>query len=262
MKEKLSGFPFDWMCNLRIENSVIDKIKQNVQLKIASINWAEHRVEKFVKEDFSLVTEVDLYISDLIHDVAKKMNLNFFSEELQISMDRPCLILDPIDGTRELAKGIGECAISLSIHTKESDWAWIYNPFTGLDVRSDDIQANQRANIIAGKLLGLVSRSEFKKGIYDNFKCEDLDILPRGSIAFKLALLAAGACDFVYSRSSKNIWDIKAGTIICANRGIQVFHKGQEIEVGFEKRIQGDLLWCRGEYKEKIYSSIMKNSKM
>lgn len=244
---------------MKLETCVIDKIKQKVQMKIASINWAEHSVEKFVKDDFSLVTEVDLYISELVHEVAKEMKLNFFSEEQQDSIERPCLILDPVDGTRELAKGIGECAISLSIHTEDTSWGWIYNPFTGFEVSSDDVQLNKGSNALSGRLMGYVSRSEFKKGIYDKFECEELSIQPRGSIAFKLGLLAAGACDFVYSRSSKNIWDIKAGTIICEKRGIKVFHKGREIKIDFEKRIQGDLLWCREEYKEKIYNSLMKN---
>lgn len=248
------------MCNLKIENSVIDKIKENIQLKVASINWAQHSIEKFLKEDRSLVTEVDLYISDLIYEVAKDMGLNYFSEESQQSLERPCLIIDPVDGTRELAKGIGECAVSLSIHTEKSEWAWIYNPFTGFDIRSDDQQLMKNANFLSSKLLGFVSRSEFKNGVYDKFQCADIEILPRGSIAFKLGLLAAGACDFVYSRSSKNIWDIKAGTTICKQRGLRLYHRGEEVELGFEKRIQGDLLWCRPEYKERIYNSIVKNS--
>ncbi|MDD0854627.1 hypothetical protein HBN50_16055 [Halobacteriovorax sp. GB3] len=244
---------------MRLDQSVIEEIKTKVQKKIGEIDWTQRNFKKFEKEDRSLVTEVDLYISDLLHEVAKEAGLNFFSEEDQKSLVYPCMIVDPIDGTRELAKGIGECAISLSIHSHDSEWGWIYNPFTGFEIASDDIQQSKQANPLAmSKLVGLVSRSEHSRGKYLIDQVDDIEILPRGSIAFKLGLLAAGACDFVYSRTPKNIWDIKAGTLICKERGISLYQGSEEITLGIEKKIDGNLLWCRPEYKDSIQNSILK----
>ena len=50
-----------------------------------------------------------------------------------------------------------------------------------------------------------------------------------GSIAYKLGLLAAGACDVVISKRPKNVWDIAGGVLICHARGILSFSEGEPI---------------------------------
>ncbi len=63
----------------------------------------------------------------------------------------------------------------------------------------------------------LVSRSEFRKGKFDTLK-EELSVEPSGSVARKLALLAAGEGDLVVSLYPKNDWDICGGDALVRSR--------------------------------------------
>lgn len=203
------------------------------------------------KPDDSLVTSIDIAISNLFENFCHNKNLSLISEE-NINRERPSYpiaVLDPIDGTRELVEGLPECCVSFSIYYGSMDdprnFSWLYNPFTGFELSSHQmhINSNKRRNT---RLLGLVSNSEFEAGLYQDIKLKDLDVLnPRGSIAFKLGLLAIGACDFVVSQRGKNIWDILAGTHLCNMRGIYMFYNGEKLTSFDEIRIDaGVLMWC------------------
>ena len=216
-----------------------------------------------LKSDNSAVTEIDLFVSNLIkekilnHSVYK--SYSFFSEEEYEQLTFPSAILDPIDGTRELIKGRPECAVSLALmKTPEiahpENYAWIYNPFSGFSLDSS-IPFVPSSNKSQQKILGMVSRSEFEKG-YFNFLLDidpKIENTPRGSIAFKLALLASGACDFVLSLSPKNIWDIAAGSVLCSARGIKLYQNGVEIKNLNEVNMKGMLLWAPDQFAEDLW---------
>lgn len=222
---------------------------------------ADARLAVSQKLDKSLVTEIDLFVSDLIKSELARSdfkNYSFFSEEDYKEYHFPCAILDPIDGTRELVKGIPECAVSLALMNSAviSDplnVAWIYNPFSGFSIDSNMPFVRGKNDDNIKKLSTFVSRSEFEKGLYDlYFKNECLTITPRGSIAFKLALLAGGACDFVVSLVPKNIWDIAAGTILCSQRGIHFYQNGKKIESLPEEQYDGVLIWTHEALADKV----------
>lgn len=211
-------------------------------------------IEVNLKSDNTIVTEIDLFVSTLLKEKLKNhptfSNYNFFSEEEFDKLIFPSAILDPIDGTRELAKGRAECAVSLALmKTPElsdpSNYGWLYNPFSGFSLDSD-IPFVPSNNKSIQKILGMVSRSEFEKGYFKDFINIDpkIEITPRGSIAFKLGLLASGGCDFVLSLSPKNIWDIAAGSVLCAQRGIKMYQNGVEITRLDQIHIKGILLWA------------------
>ncbi|OUR93036.1 hypothetical protein A9Q84_21265 [Halobacteriovorax marinus] len=214
------------------------------------------------KSDLSIVTIVDTEISDFIHfqlsALIKTQGFHFFSEEDPQSFGFPSIILDPIDGTRELAKGLGECVVSLAImQTASTGSAWIYNPFTGFEITSgqpfvDAVTFNE------DRLFGYVSRSDMKKGLLSHIEdVEGVHVEPRGSIAFKLALLASGACDFVYSKTPKNVWDIAAGTLLCWERGFKLFQGDTEIVSLDCERVSGELIWCREKDFERLRNSLV-----
>jgi myo-inositol-1(or 4)-monophosphatase len=58
----------------------------------------------------------------------------------------------------------------------------------------------------------------------------------------------------VLSKRPKNIWDISAGTIMCADQGISFFEMGKKIEKLDKTEYQPPLIWCREEHYSKIYS--------
>lgn len=215
------------------------------------------------KSDFSIVTLVDKEVSDLVHKklsgLITRDGHHFFSEEDQKSFGFPAIILDPIDGTRELAMGLGECVVSLAVMSSPSEgYAWLFNPFTGFELHSGMpwfppvIHNTER-------LFGYVSKGDMKKGLLDHVQeLTDINIVPRGSIAFKLGLLAGGACDFVYSKTPKNIWDIAAGTLLCWERGFKLYQNGEEINKLNSVRLDGELIWCREESSDYLISSLVK----
>ena len=210
-----------------------------------------------IKADKSAVTDIDLFISHsvkrLYESNEKLKNFHFFSEEDQESFQYPGLILDPIDGTRELVRGIPECAVSIACaqNNQLQGWGMIFNPFTSFEINSSNPWVIG-PTINQAQLLGLVSRSEWEKGIYSGHTSGELILAPRGSIAFKLGLLASGACDFVATLQPKNIWDIAAGTILCQQRGIYMYHGDEKIERFDERRLSPPLYWCREEYFKTI----------
>jgi myo-inositol-1(or 4)-monophosphatase len=213
------------------------------------------------KEDQSLVTEIDQFVSNILkRELAAHPNYStyqYFSEEDFDELLFPCAVVDPIDGTRELAKGRPECAVSLALmhspHLADPlNYAWLFNPFSGFDLDSNTPFVSSM-NKSSQKLLCLVSRSELHKGYFNRMMNQDLfDISPRGSIAFKLGLLASGGCDLVVSLAPKNIWDIAAGTQLCSQRGIHFYINGEKVTSLDEAKYQGFLMWACDEVAQKV----------
>jgi myo-inositol-1(or 4)-monophosphatase len=214
---------------------------------------AQNSIQVDFKDDKSLVTEIDFFVSTILKQKLaghpEYSHYAFFSEEDFKEYTFPCAILDPIDGTRELVKGRPECAVSLALmktHTiaDPENFAWLYNPFSGfsLDTKTPFVPSMDKS---IQKLLTFVSRSEYHKGYYDKYLSHpQLDITPRGSIAFKLGLLASGACDFIISLAPKNAWDIAAGTILCERRGIHFYENGVQVKTLDRERYLGVLIWA------------------
>ena len=223
---------------------------------------ASKEIEINTKSDKTIVTEIDLFVSLLLKEKlqnhSKYKSYNFFSEEDFDKLIFPSAVLDPIDGTRELAKGRAECAVSLGLMNSPElsdpeNYGWLYNPFSGfsLDSSTPFVASNTKST---QKLLGMVSRSEFEKGYFKDLVNIDprLEITPRGSIAFKLGLLASGGCDFVLSLSPKNIWDIAAGSILCAQRGMKLYQNGIKVTQLDSVHMKGILLWAPEELAEEL----------
>ena len=138
-------------------------------------------------------------------------------------------IVDPIDGTKEFVSGIDEFAVSAALveHGKVV-LAAVYNPaadklFTA--VKGEGSWLNKRPirarNNTAEKPVLLASRSEVKRGEFDAFE-PFVQLRACGSIAYKLALVAAGEADATFSLGPKNEWDIAAGVLILQQAGGKV----------------------------------------
>ena len=211
------------------------------------------------KKDDSIVTLVDLEISAIVHKMFPDFRIyceetaQEWSKQSDLRLDRG-IILDPIDGTSSLAKGCHECVVSFALSDGAKPYGWIFNPFTGFEIYSED-NFVKPVHQPDKRLFGFVSRTELdKKKLYDSVELssESVHIAPKGSIAYKLGLLAAGACDFVISKEPKNIWDIAAGTFILNERGFYLYQNDKKIEKLEEVRYDGPLIWCYPEDLKKI----------
>ena len=135
-------------------------------------------------------------------------------------------IVDPIDGTKEFVSGIPEYAVSVAlVEHGQPVLAAVYNPATeelfaaasgqGAWLNGEAINAE---HALTAKPVLLASRSEIQRGEFVPFE-PFARIRPCGSIAYKLALVAAGMADATFSLGPKNEWDIAAGVLIVSESG-------------------------------------------
>lgn len=204
-------------------------------------------IKTSLKIDRTPVTAADLALSDFMKGHPLARGFHFHSEEEHSDLRFPALILDPIDGTREYTAGRPECAFSAawmrSPELGAAHAAVVYNPFTGFRLASG--MSPRISPLTEGApWQGMVSRSEWEQGLYEGKRSVDWTLTPRGSIAFKLALLASGACDFVVSLRPKNVWDIAAGTLLAHERGMVFWSAGVKIDSLDRENYPAPLIWA------------------
>jgi myo-inositol-1(or 4)-monophosphatase len=180
------------------------------------------------------VTEADRAINRALQNVLLRDGEGWFSEETVDDFSRlereRVWIVDPLDGTREFVAGIPEWCISVAMVEKGRVLAGgICNPATnevflgsarmGLSYNGRPCRASQRASLDGAVILA--SRSEIKRGEWEKFQGKSFEIRPTGSVAYKLAQVAAGLVDATWTLCPKHEWDIAAGAaLVLAGGGI------------------------------------------
>jgi myo-inositol-1(or 4)-monophosphatase len=232
-------------------SKVLLSVMHTAGVAILKIQKDGFTVEKKGHDD--IVTVADLLANDILRTELTTAfpDYGWLSEE---SVDDPARlnckrvwIVDPIDGTREFAQGIPEYAISVAlVEDGKPIVASVYNPAAqklffataggGAFLGNNSIHCRDRVQ--DGKLTLLASRSEFKKGKWDRFNTQDVQ--PIGSIAYKLALIAAGLGDATFSLSPKNEWDIAAGVLLVHEAGGIVTNKQGEVINFNQKKVLVD----------------------
>lgn len=245
--------------------SFIKKSREELsKLLFSSDNNLLLSLDSKLKADQTWITTLDLSISNLIKKELQESDFNdhvFYCEEDHHLLDFPALILDPVDGTQGLVMGMPEYAISLLI-MKEANLSstnfevLVWNFGTNFIVDSSDHQPLKKLTekLNNTKIHGLVSRSEWMKGLFKKFIEHDhaVEFHPLGSIAYKLSLLSIGSADFIISMKPKNIWDIAAGTMLCIRSGFKFYENGVEVKNWNKPLYNPPLLWCKPSDLEKI----------
>jgi myo-inositol-1(or 4)-monophosphatase len=88
---------------------------------------------------------------------------------------------------------------------------------SGVRYNGKPAQPSQRKTL-EGALI-LASRSEVKRGEWQQFQNGDFQIRPMGSVAYKLGLVAAGLADVTFTLTPKNEWDVTAGAALVESAG-------------------------------------------
>jgi myo-inositol-1(or 4)-monophosphatase len=68
----------------------------------------------------------------------------------------------------------------------------------------------------------LASRSETRRGEWDRFEDAPFSVKPCGSVAYKMALVAAGQVESTWTLVPKSEWDVAAGTALVRAAGGRV----------------------------------------
>ena len=170
----------------KIQNGLVLELTKKLSKLFGPL--ASVSIQVNLKADKSPITEIDLFVSSFVKNKLlehpKFSQYAFYSEEDFVEYNFPCAILDPIDGTRELALGRPECAVSLAlmetpIIDDPRNFAWLYNPFSGFSLDSE-IPFIPTTDKSTSKILTFVSRTEFKQGKYDKYLNDPIiDITPK-----------------------------------------------------------------------------------
>src|SRR5580704_10672509 len=178
------------------------------------------------------VTEADRALDAVLRKELLRDGEGWLSEE---SVDDPIRlqrsrvwVVDPLDGTREFVQGIPEFCASIGfVEDGRPVAGGICNPATnetiigaidaGVLYNGKPAKPSQRTTL-KGSLI-LASRSEVKRGEWQQFQNGEYQIRPMGSVAYKLGLVAAGRADITFTLTPKNEWDVAAGAALVASAG-------------------------------------------
>ncbi|MFW6183260.1 MAG: 3'(2'),5'-bisphosphate nucleotidase CysQ [Chloroflexota bacterium] len=220
-----------------MDHSLPDTLAQTVHITRA----AGDVIMRFYRSSFDVrdkmpdnpVTDADFAADNLLKErlLALLPQAGWLSEE---TVDNPerldkelVWVVDPLDGTKEFVMGIPEFSVSVAlVQNGEPLLGVIFNPASGelyTAARGQGLRFNDGAGSVSDRtsLQGAVvdaSRSEWKRGEFDPFK-EMVTVNVMGSIAYKLARVAAGQADATWSRGPKNEWDICAGALLVQEAG-------------------------------------------
>ena len=156
-------------------------------------------------------------------------------------------IVDPLDGTKEFVEGVPQFAVSVALVLRGRPVAGcVYDPSTGESfwaaagagarLGATPIGVSRERSL--AKAVVLSSRTEMKRGQVERFRPWVARLEPVGSVALKLAWIAAGRADLWVSAAPKSEWDVCAGDLLVREAG-GVF---RELERGERTYNQSDVL--------------------
>lgn len=187
-----------------------------------------------VKSDGSPVTNADLAVNQIVQETL----LTVFPHDAWLSEESPdngarhhtprVWILDPIDGTKPFIKSLPSYTISLAlIDQGEPALGIIFNPATqeyfcavrGQHATLNGKPIHVRTTSSHSRRTFLINSWQISQATLNAWRKEHHCLSLLGSIAYSLALVAAGQVDGVINIRPQNEWDIAAALIIIQASG-------------------------------------------
>jgi len=185
------------------------------------------RIEHSLKSGGDPVTEADTAINDELLQLLPREGEGWLSEETRDDASRldkrRVWVVDPLDGTREFIQGIPEWCVSIGlVEDGRAVAGGICSPSTGrtivgaadhgVTLNGEPCRVRDCASLEGIEILA--SRSEVTRGEWDRFREAPFEVVPMGSVAFKLGLVAAGLADATWTLVPKHEWDVAAGVAL------------------------------------------------
>ena len=210
----------------------LERIDQALDAAVAALEpFTPGAIEATMKTGDDPVTAADLAVNAVLLDLLPQRGEGWLFEETADNDDRLARdrvwIVDPIDGTREFVAGIPEWSVSVGlIEHGEPVAGGICNPATGerfigsveTGVQYTGHRLATNATSLSDAVV-LASRSEVRRGEWERFVDEPFTVIPTGSVAYKLALVAAGRADATWTLVPKHEWDVAAGAALVVASG-------------------------------------------
>jgi myo-inositol-1(or 4)-monophosphatase len=202
-------------------------------LKLAAEGFETH-----IKKDRSPVTTADLAVNQILHDLllAAYPHDAWLSEE---SPDDPrrlenkrVWVIDPIDGTKYFMRGVPQYATWVAlVESHQPVVAAVYNPATDelfSAVRGTGAWLNGQPIHVTpardGRPIVLVNPPALERGLFRAIEAA-AECRPMGSIAYTLALVAAGRADATLNLDGLNEWDVAGGVLLIEEAGGMVMDR-------------------------------------
>ncbi len=179
-----------------------------------------------------LVSEADIEVDAALRAAL----LGAFPEDGWLSEEHPddqarlkhrrVWIVDPLDGTREFLQGVPEYAVSIALAVGGEALAGVvFNP--AKDQLYAAAQGGGGSGLELDRALSLhdsymlAGRGEWRFGDLPPVP-EGTRLLPVGSIAYRMALLASGTGCLIFTAGRRKEWDVAGGAALLAAAGARV----------------------------------------
>ena len=178
------------------------------------------------------VTEADHAVDRVLREILPRDGEGWLSEETKDDAARlsrrRVWVVDPLDGTKEFVEGLPEWCVSVGlVEDGRAIAGGIANPATrefflgavgrGVTYNGRPAGVSERPTI-EGAIV-LASRSELGRGHWERYRSAAFVVRPMGSVAYKMALVAAGIVDATWTLAPKHEWDVAAGTALVLAAG-------------------------------------------
>ncbi|MEE8558401.1 MAG: 3'(2'),5'-bisphosphate nucleotidase CysQ [Myxococcota bacterium] len=180
------------------------------------------------------VTQADLEANEIILETIRSAfpEDTILSEETRDPESRlgaeRVWIVDPLDGTKEFIARIPEFAVSIALALRGQPVVGVVHEPLGREcfaaARGLGAQLNGEPISISNastlkESVALVSRTETKRGQLRGIDGWLSELRPVGSVALKLAWIAAGRGEIWVSMAPKSEWDVCAGDLLVREAG-------------------------------------------
>ncbi len=244
------------LTSIRIELvKVFEKNLNRSDLKLKGIEDPVTAMDLAISEEFFALTGARGFDSSAVLSEEHK-------EQFSADLSR-FWVIDPIDGTKEFLQRIPEYVVSVGfVEGANATAGFVHNPENGffISVAKGVVAEHWPEQLRLPENSLLVSRSEIRKGLFQNlrFPCE---VIPMGSIAYKLGIVAAGKARAVVSMQPKNSWDVCAGVaLVNFIGGVVTNLKGERLEFSQPTRlIEDGLIACANPADLSIFLDAIKS---
>lgn len=222
-------------------------------------HWYDGAYTVSKKDNKSPVTEADVEANQAIQAAISQAfpEDGWLSEETADSparlSKRRVWIIDPLDGTREFIERVPEFVVCIGLVEDGVPILGVeYNPIkeelfaaargAGITLNGTAVRMRTTSELKDARVLA--SRSESKRGEWEEF-LQDMQVELTGSVAYKLALIAAGRADATFSLTPKNEWDVCAGAALLIEAGGRMTDRyGQPLRFNQAKTKLPGLIAC------------------
>jgi myo-inositol-1(or 4)-monophosphatase len=189
------------------------------------------------------VTEADTLVDAVLRRRLPRPGEGWLSEETHDDRSRlgcrRVWVVDPLDGTREFVTGLPEWSVSVGlVEDGEPVAGGICNPARGetmlgargqgVTLNGAPVEVSRRPGLAGAEVLA--SRTEVERGQWQVFDGAPFQVVAMGSVAYKLARVAAGLSDATWTLVPKHEWDVAAGVALVLAAGGRIVAGSPEEE--------------------------------